>query len=339
VASFPSGQAVRGAVRVALGDALLFFATAAPTAGAATRWELWRSDGSVAGTGRVGEHAFLKLGGASRGLPIALDGALWLRGEQVARAAGLWRSDGTDAGTLLVAEMPVEWPGALGQDMAVLDNRLYFRGADAEAGSELWSTDGTPAGTARAADLWPGLEGSAPGSFVVEAGALWFHAADADHGRELWRTDGTEAGTWQRLRPERSLPGREPVPARVVRDRSADRLRRRRPRALWGVSMDRHPSGVMPHGRAGDATPPLRPLIGRARADGGDTGRAVASRCTGTVRCRARRPSCRSGSCGGAGRGGRRRRLAGGPCSPSGFGGGGRGSSSGRRRIWGSAGR
>ncbi|MBM7518208.1 ELWxxDGT repeat protein [Nocardioides nitrophenolicus] len=176
----------------ALGEILLF----AADDGVHGR-ELWRTDGTAAGTRMVKDLA----PGADGSWP----GAFVTFGDVVyfsARSApgtedGLWRTDGTAAGTTLVV------PDAGVGEMYAWRGRLYFEGYDEAHGSELWSSDGTPAGTALLKDLntrtetYEGTthpESSSPFSFTALGDRLYFAADDGDQ-TELWATDGTAAGT------------------------------------------------------------------------------------------------------------------------------------------------
>lgn len=64
--------------------------------------------------------------------------------------------------------------------------------ASAGAGSELYWTDGV---TVTEIDLRPGLSSSTPTQLRVHDGKLYFTADDGLHGREMWVSDGTAAGT------------------------------------------------------------------------------------------------------------------------------------------------
>ncbi|MBL8753608.1 MAG: hypothetical protein JNK15_09925, partial [Planctomycetes bacterium] len=109
--------------------------------------ELWRSDGTVAGTQLVADVA----PGIAHGTPPG--SGVWVPG---------W----------IYAE-----PGS---------NRALFTAQDDTAGFELWRTDGTAAGTVRHFDLEPGRLGSYPGKPVRAGSTLLFSAYRSTVGRELF---------------------------------------------------------------------------------------------------------------------------------------------------------
>ena len=194
--SFPgSSSPVRA---ISANDALLFRAED-PVHGI----ELWRSDGTPAGTKLVRDinprihtrdlsfSRALRIGTAAssfRFLFVANDG---INGSE------LWVSDGTEAGTLRVKDIR---PGAAsgidsGGSLTVLGDNAVFFADDGVHGRELWTSDGTEDGTVLLKDVHTGPSSALAGSPVPFDGALYFAATDAEHGRELWRTDGTAAGT------------------------------------------------------------------------------------------------------------------------------------------------
>jgi ELWxxDGT repeat protein len=99
---------------------------------------LWRSDGTDAGT--------VKLGPGLEPRELLRSGdAVYFN----ANGVDLWRTDGTAEGTSFVAK---SYP----RDMADFDGVLYFSGFDQTNKQELWHSDGTPDGTALLADCGPG---------------------------------------------------------------------------------------------------------------------------------------------------------------------------------------
>src|SRR5215218_1352161 len=178
--SYPRGLAT-------LGGAVLFFASDGLAAyGLLSGPQLWRSDGTAAGTWQVSREPFVAPWNAE---PYAVtERLLFLLDEP----GNLWVSDGTPAGTL-----------ALTEEVRILPSRvwvasqgvLYFAGKDTEHGAELWRSDGTPAGTHLVADIHEGAASSSPLWLTEYRGRVWFGAVDEHRGGALWVSDGTAAGT------------------------------------------------------------------------------------------------------------------------------------------------
>jgi uncharacterized repeat protein (TIGR01451 family) len=152
--------------------------------------ELWRSDGTEAGTFLLADIC----PGVCASDPVFLTpfgGDLYFSVGRYPFGYALWKTDGTKAGTVKVLDLYVS-------DMAPVNGKLIlsaYSSSSQDAGVELWTSDGTTAGTVLMADIWPGTEDSWP-SFLGQAGSnLYFNAEDPTHGRELWKTDGTPAGT------------------------------------------------------------------------------------------------------------------------------------------------
>ncbi len=156
--------------------------------------ELWRSDGTAAGT----ELLMDLCPGFCSGYPYEfalLGNRAFFSAADPAHGRELWTSDGTAAGTFRVADIIPGTDGLNPNQLRVLGNRLLFVGTDPLHGSELWISDGTVAGTQFLADIFPGEQWSGIRFLPELGGRLYFSAEDGIHGRELWATDGTSAGT------------------------------------------------------------------------------------------------------------------------------------------------
>lgn len=163
---------------------VLYFAGSTPEAGE----ELWRSDGTVAGTYLLAETI---PGPGSRRLgPFAsTESAVFF-------AAGgneLWKNDA--AGTSLVRALPSTDPPLGFRSLTAVGNKVYFSYDDGAHGRELWVSDGTGAGTRMVEDILPGPGSSTPRDFHLEGNVLVFSASDGVHGVEPWRSNGTAVGT------------------------------------------------------------------------------------------------------------------------------------------------
>ncbi len=201
----PNDSAPEGLIDV---DGTLFFTAYDDTAGR----ELWKSDGTAAGTVMVkdirpGSYPYYYQGtyqgeypSESRpGLMTVFDGKLFFVAQDDTHGAELWKTDGTYTGTVLVEDINPGTADAFTEDspMMVVDGELFFAANDGTHGDELWKSDGTAAGTVLVKDIEPGSDGdlSKYGGFTDFDGTLFFAADDGSNGKELWKSDGTATGT------------------------------------------------------------------------------------------------------------------------------------------------
>jgi ELWxxDGT repeat protein len=171
----------------------LFFA-AAP-ASDPTDVELWKTDGTDAGTVRVKDVAPGSVGSGPTGL-INVNGTLYFLANDGVNGPGLWKSDGTDTGTALIKTDASIGHGTVIQSAVAVGNTLYYV---ASVGSfpKLFKSDGTAAGTGLVLDLVPGSSGNPTNLTAFGDTTLLFSATTPGSGRELWRSDGTAGGTVQ----------------------------------------------------------------------------------------------------------------------------------------------
>ncbi|MDQ4132190.1 MAG: Ig-like domain-containing protein, partial [Actinomycetota bacterium] len=167
--SYPGGL-------TAFGTTVLFRATTPDTESGV---ELWKSDGTEAGTVIVAN-----INATADSFPTGFrvfGNMVLFRARDSVVGIGLWRTDGTEAGTV-----PVTYKVTPDQ-LTVVNDVVYFSASTAARGNELWKTDGTPAGTVLADDIAPGADSSSPSSLTPAFGTMFFSAFDRAHGRELWR--------------------------------------------------------------------------------------------------------------------------------------------------------
>lgn len=188
------------------GDKLFFVRDSSDTGA-----ELWRSDGTIEGTGLVRELRAGAEGGFERrdgvevwNLPFETrlaalnDGRVLFPGTDGIAGVELWSSDGTAAGTVLLSDIVPGQGGSWPRHLRFLGNGIVIFAAEHPTfGYELFRTDGTTAGTSVVRDLVTGVGSSVPDDFVVQDGVLYFSAWTREHGREAWRSDGTAAGTYR----------------------------------------------------------------------------------------------------------------------------------------------
>lgn len=180
---------------VGLNDVVLFVAFEEETG-----WELWRSDGSAAGTRPVLD---LVTGpGSSRPHGLTQVGSVvYFAVEPQSDHFELWRSDGSAAGTRRIKALQDVEPRLAPGKAVALGNRLFFAASHESTGEELWVSDGSAAGTTLVQDIQPGPLGSSPQSIAAvdsKAGdAIVFAADDGLRGLEPWRSDGSAEGTFR----------------------------------------------------------------------------------------------------------------------------------------------
>lgn len=154
--------------------------------------ELWKSDGTLAGT------VILKdiYPGTADGIPtnhfktIVIDTTLYFNAIDSAHGLELWKSDGTDSGTVLVKDLE---PGVAD---GFINNSEFFYDANGilifdainqngSSSTELWRSDGSDTGTFRF-DIDTNGGGSTPKYCTLIDTTLFFSANDGFTGKELY---------------------------------------------------------------------------------------------------------------------------------------------------------
>ena len=174
-------------------DGTLFFAANDGTDGV----ELWKSDGTAAGTTLVKDlypgsytdyYGGSYLYSSDPKYLTNVGGTLFFAANDGTHGFELWKSDGTADGTVVVAALNPS-------NLTNANGTLFFTADDGTHGDELWQSDGTAAGTVLVADINPGTSGSFPSNLTNANGTLFFVADDGSHGTKLWQSDGSAAGT------------------------------------------------------------------------------------------------------------------------------------------------
>ncbi len=153
-------------------------------------FELWRTDGTAAGTRMVKDLVPGVIGSVPDSF-VAFNGAAYFLADNA-----LWRTDGTEGGTFIVQDDPgVRYFGSP-RALTAFNGALYFWDQHAKTGAaRLWRSDGAANGLARLLPVGrqpTTADAKAVGQFMAFGDALLFSYADG-----LWRTDGTQGATSQ----------------------------------------------------------------------------------------------------------------------------------------------
>jgi ELWxxDGT repeat protein len=189
--------------------------------------ELWRSDGTAAGTVHIADFQAEYYGVGPMNL-TNVNGNVYFTIERISDMA-LWKTDGTPAGTGPIAEDQYIGPimafdgalyfGAVGTwdhpapslwrtdgtaagptliaDVQIFAGPVVVNGKMlfGDQGGQLWASDGTPAGTGIVTKVTPLYPGTFFRNFTAVGNELFFTAQDATGNDGLWVSDGTPAGT------------------------------------------------------------------------------------------------------------------------------------------------
>lgn len=181
-----------GITSAALLGNTIYFAANTPATGV----ELWKSDGTAAGTVLVRDIVTGPASSSPANLR-AVGSTLYFSATNAINGVELWKTDGTSAGTVMVRDI---FPGTTSSNPANLTDvagTLFFTATDTTAnGVELWKSDGTPAGTVLVLNIYSGAGASStPANLTAVGSTLFFTANDGMSGVELWNSNGTAAGT------------------------------------------------------------------------------------------------------------------------------------------------
>jgi ELWxxDGT repeat protein len=150
--------------------------------------ELWRSDGTVAGT-----VPFLDIRpGPDNAMPKSLTACgqrLCFSANDGNHGTELWATDGTPEGTQILKDLNTTAPGSDPANFAALGGFVYFTANDDEHGTELWAINEQSASSTLVKNIHPDqLVDAAPSYLTPVSDSLFFVADDGEHGAELWKT-------------------------------------------------------------------------------------------------------------------------------------------------------
>jgi len=150
--------------------------------------ELWKTDGTVAGTVMVKE---IGPGSVDGGISQMTDvnGTLFFMANNGVNGNELWKSDGTSAGTVMVKDINLGgiYSHTVIDYMTNVNGILYFT----KDTYELWKSDGTAAGTV----LVRPSSSIKPTNLINVNGTLFFECGSLSSSSEICKSDGTAGGT------------------------------------------------------------------------------------------------------------------------------------------------
>jgi ELWxxDGT repeat protein len=168
---------------------VLFFTPA----GDAPELELWRTDGTRAGTRVIKDIA----PGSAHSFPSRLKAfanGILFQADDGLHGSELWFSDGTESGTRLVRDIAPGPESSTPVPLAEVNGEMYLGVSfttDGFGRSELWKSDGTRAGTRFVSSAAPSGDFSA----AALGDELYYASRLFEVGEELWKSDGTRKGT------------------------------------------------------------------------------------------------------------------------------------------------
>lgn len=201
--------------------------------GGVTGPELWRTDGTAAGTFQLADI----VPGPDGSFPerfVVFGATMLFEASDNTHGGELWRTDGTPAGTTFVKDIFPGTDNAHPSPFAVVGSVAIMTAFSQTDDRELWRSDGTPGGTFALADPTPfAVTGSAPDDLTDSAGTLVFAADDGVHGFEPWKSNGSAAGTALMLDIAAGSQGSDPAEFTVAGGRTFFSARGPEGTELW----------------------------------------------------------------------------------------------------------
>jgi ELWxxDGT repeat protein len=183
---------------------LIFAATGDNASGLGVGRELWKTDGTTAGTELIRDIES-GVSNSSPGDLVVMNNVVYFVCTTSAAGRELCSSDGTFGGTSLLKDINPGSNDSQVRGLTVVGNQLFFFADNGTTGLELWVSDGTEVGTRLVQDIYPGstplnrassgFNISLTGRFAGTNDTFYFMANDGTTGLELWKSDGTAGGT------------------------------------------------------------------------------------------------------------------------------------------------
>jgi ELWxxDGT repeat protein len=190
--SYPTNYAANAYANFAVLNNISYFAANDGIHG----FELWRSDGTAAGTYLVKD---IYPGGQSSDITgiIAANGLLFFSANNPDNGVTAWVSDGTESGTHLLKALYTGLDYCSPNQFLNVNGTVFFTASIGSTNNQLWKTDGTDAGTVMVKDIQQSGIGSGNIFELTSVNDItYFIAYTWSSGYQLFKSDGTDAGTY-----------------------------------------------------------------------------------------------------------------------------------------------
>ncbi|MBI2258234.1 MAG: T9SS type A sorting domain-containing protein [Flavobacteriia bacterium] len=189
-----------------VGNTMYFVTAVSSTGSSLYNNQLWKSDGTVAGTVLLKDSLSVTNIAHPVKLRANANGILYFTvidnpGCSVC-APELWKSDGTVAGTVMITTLDYTsyWGGGTGSEptsFVASGNKLYFVFNNTDNDYELWTSDGTANGTFEIINLCESCSGVDPETPIFSYHEkVYFSGTTTSYDNyELFVSDGTSGGT------------------------------------------------------------------------------------------------------------------------------------------------
>src|SRR5688572_6905284 len=154
--------------------------------------ELWRSDGTEAGTIIVKD--INPNAGAGMLYLTRSENLLFFTADDGVSGNELWRTDGSEGGTFITKDLNNS-SAAYPRGLAASGNDLVFFNQPGSGKMEIWKSNGLENGTTLVKEVSLSPDGVAYPNATFVDGKFFFTMNDVTSGHELWISDGSDAGT------------------------------------------------------------------------------------------------------------------------------------------------
>ncbi|GAB2634742.1 hypothetical protein GCM10027035_29940 [Emticicia sediminis] len=181
--------------KLKLNNHMFFVTEGTNSSGSYVGRELWKTDGTSAGTTLVAD-IYSGTNSSNPELLATIGNYIYFSAFNNTAGRELWSTDGTTVnflGDIYAGSDNSNYYYA--DSYAALGTKMIFKAYNSTSGTEIWVTDGTQAGTFLLKDIYPGSNSSNISNLTAVGSKVYFSASNPTYGSELWVTDGTSAGT------------------------------------------------------------------------------------------------------------------------------------------------